>query len=384
MDTKNILDIVQRYLKKRERYILLSYRFLNKEIMSFNYEINNYEMKVFFEYFKNNDEEVLGKIWRKNAIPKDIFLFSVLTYEFFSNNIDGNIEEYLRDKGFNSLISKLLMEYFSELKNMFMKISDLKLNYIYKDENFEIFYEKNIKNFDYKDYYDAEVLTFYIIIDGTLFLENQILSKKDCFFTYQNLLSTPLTLISPEMTILVIKIKNRFLNNMNINPILEKRKFHIYSLEPFDFILKEKGIEEINKFLVFKSAVYLTEYLKDVNFQFLDNTLLEYLAKILKIVERLDEIEEEEIIKKFLAELDVGQSKLYRIFEDLFSTTPNKYIQDLKLRKAFRLLTETDIKIELIAEKLGYSGKVFSQRFFEKTGYLPSTFRKMMKTGNNL
>lgn len=381
MDTKNILDIVQRYLKKRERYILLSYRFLNKEIMSFNYEINNYEMKVFFEYFKNNDEEVLGKIWRKNAIPKDIFLFSVLTYEFFSNNIDGNIEEYLRDKGFNSLISKLLMEYFSELKDMFMKISDLKLNYIYKDENFEIFYEKNIKNFDYKDYYDAEVLTFYIIIDGTLFLENQILSKKDCFFTYQNLLSTPMTLISPEITILVIKIKNRFLNNMNINPTLEKRKIHIYSLEPFDFILKEKGTEEINKFLVFKSAVYLTEYLKDVNFQFLDNTLLEYKEKILKIIEQTDEIEEEEIIKKFLTELDVGQSKLYRIFEDLFSTTPNKYIQDLKLRKAFRLLTETDTRIELIAEKLGYSGKVFSQRFFEKTGYLPSTFRKMMKNG---
>lgn len=381
MDTKNILDIVQRYLKKREKYILLSYRFLNKEIMSFNYEINNYEMKVFFEYFKNNDEEVLGKIWRKNAIPKDIFLFSVLTYEFFSNNIDGNIEEYLRDKGFNSLISKLLMEYFSELKDMFMKISDLKLNYIYKDENFEIFYEKNIKNFDYKDYYDAEVLTFYIIIDGTLFLENQILSKKDCFFTYQNLLSTPMTLISPEITILVIKIKNRFLNNMNINPTLEKRKFHIYSLEPFDFILKERGIEETNKFLVFKSAVYLTEYLKDNNFQFLDSTLLEYKEKILKVIEQTDEIEEEEIIKKFLAELDVGQSKLYRIFEDLFSTTPNKYIQDLKLRKAFRLLTETDTRIELIAEKLGYSGKVFSQRFFEKTGYLPSTFRKMMKNG---
>lgn len=381
MDNKNILDIVQRYLKKRERYILLSYRFLNKEIMSFNYEINNYEMKVFFEYFKNNDEEVLGKIWRKNAIPKDIFLFSVLTYEFFSNNIDGNIEEYLRDKGFNSLISKLLMEYFSELKDMFMKISDLKLNYIYKDENFEIFYEKNIKNFDYKDYYDAEVLTFYIIIDGTLFLENQILSKKDCFFTYQNLLSTPMTLISPEITILVIKIKNRFLNNMNINPTLEKRKIHIYSLEPFDFILKEKGTEEINKFLVFKSAVYLTEYLKDNNFQFLDNTLLEYKEKILKVIEQTDEIEEEEIIKKFLTELDVGQSKLYRIFEDLFSTTPNKYIQDLKLRKAFRLLTETDTRIELIAEKLGYSGKVFSQRFFEKTGYLPSTFRKMMKNG---
>lgn len=190
-----------------------------------------------------------------------------------------------------------------------------------------------------------------------------------------------MTLISPEITILVIKIKNRFLNNMNINPTLEKRKIHIYSLEPFDFILKEKGIEETNKFLVFKSAVYLTEYLKDNNFQFLDSTLLEYKEKILKVIEQTDEIEEEEIIKKFLAELDVGQSKLYRIFEDLFSTTPNKYIQDLKLRKAFRLLTETDIRIELIAEKLGYSGKVFSQKFFEKTGYLPSTFRKMMKNG---
>lgn len=172
MDNKNILDIVQRYLKKRERYILLSYRFLNKEIMSFNYEINNYEMKVFFEYFKTNNEEVLGKVWKKNAIPKDIFLFSVLTYEFFSKNIDDNIVNYLKDKGYNSLISKLLIEYFSELKYIFMRIADLSLKYLYKDENFEIFYEKNIKNFDYKDYYDAEVLTFYIIIDGTLFLEN--------------------------------------------------------------------------------------------------------------------------------------------------------------------------------------------------------------------
>lgn len=381
MDSKNILDVVQRYLKNRERYILLSYRFLNKEIMSFNYEINNYEMNVFFEYFQNNDEEVLGKIWKKNSIPKDIFLFSVLTYEFFSNNVDDNIEWYLKNKGFDSPISKLLMEYFYELKDIFIKISNLKLNYIYKDENFEIFYEKNIKNFDYKDYYDVEGLTFYIIIEGTLFLENEILSKKDCFFTYQNLLSTPVILISREITILVIKIKNIFLNNMNINPTLEKRKFHIYSLEPFDFILKEREIGETSKFLVFKSAVYLTEYLKDNNFQFLDSTLLEYKEKILKVVEQTDEIKEDEVIKKFLTELDVGQSKLYRIFEDVFSTTPNKYIQDLKLRKAFRLLTETDIRIELIAEKLGYSGKVFSQRFFDKTGYLPSTFRKMMKNG---
>lgn len=381
MDSKNILDVVQRYLKNRERYILLSYRFLNKEIMSFNYEINDYEMNVFFEYFQNNDEEVLGKIWKKNSIPKDIFLFSVLTYEFFSNNVDDNIEWYLKNKGFDSPISKLLMEYFYELKDIFIKISNLKLNYIYKDENFEIFYEKNIKNFDYKDYYDVEGLTFYIIIEGTLFLENEILSKKDCFFTYQNLLSTPVILISREITILVIKIKNIFLNNMNINPTLEKRKFHIYSLEPFDFILKEREIGETSKFLVFKSAVYLTEYLKDNNFQFLDSTLLEYKEKILKVVEQTDEIKEDEVIKKFLTELDVGQSKLYRIFEDVFSTTPNKYIQDLKLRKAFRLLTETDIRIELIAEKLGYSGKVFSQRFFDKTGYLPSTFRKMMKNG---
>lgn len=381
MDSKNILDVVQRYLKNRERYILLSYRFLNKEIMSFNYEINNYEMNVFFEYFQNNDEEVLGKIWKKNSIPKDIFLFSVLTYEFFSNNVDDNIEWYLKNKGFDSPISKLLMEYFYELKDIFIKISNLKLNYIYKNENFEIFYEKNIKNFDYKDYYDVEGLTFYIIIEGTLFLENEILSKKDCFFTYQNLLSTPVILISREITILVIKIKNIFLNNMNINPTLEKRKFHIYSLEPFDFILKEREIGETSKFLVFKSAVYLTEYLKDNNFQFLDSTLLEYKEKILKVVEQTDEIKEDEVIKKFLTELDVGQSKLYRIFEDVFSTTPNKYIQDLKLRKAFRLLTETDIRIELIAEKLGYSGKVFSQRFFDKTGYLPSAFRKMMKNG---
>lgn len=381
MDSKNILDVVQRYLKNRERYILLSYRFLNKEIMSFNYEINNYEMNVFFEYFQNNDEEVLGKIWKKNSIPKDIFLFSVLTYEFFSNNVDDNIEWYLKNKGFDSPISKLLMEYFYELKDIFIKISNLKLNYIYKNENFEIFYEKNIKNFDYKDYYDVEGLTFYIIIEGTLFLENEILSKKDCFFTYQNLLSTPVILISREITILVIKIKNIFLNNMNINPTLEKRKFHIYSLEPFDFILKEREIGKTSKFLVFKSAVYLTEYLKDNNFQFLDSTLLEYKEKILKVVEQTDEIKEDEVIKKFLTELDVGQSKLYRIFEDVFSTTPNKYIQDLKLRKAFRLLTETDIRIELIAEKLGYSGKVFSQRFFDKTGYLPSAFRKMMKNG---
>lgn len=381
MKSKNILDVVQEYLERKERYILISYRFLNKEIMSFNYEISNYELEVFFEYFEDENKEVLGKIWKDRAIPKDIFLYTILTYEFFSKQKDIKIEEYLKEKNFSSLIQEILLSYFDELKEIFMKISDLKLNYLYKDENFEVFYEKEIEEFDYKLYYDAEVLTFYMVIDGTIFLENQILGNKDCFFTYQNLLSTPLTQISPKLNIVIIKIKNRFLKNMNINPILERRKFHIYSLEPFEFILRGKKIEELNRFSLFKSAVYLVEYLKDINFQIIDNTLLEYKEKILKIIDDTEGIEEEEIVKRFLMELDVGISKLYRIFEDLFSTTPNRYIQELKIRRAFKLLAETDMRIELIAEKLGYSGKVFSQKFFEKTGYLPSTFRKMMKNG---
>lgn len=381
MNSNNILDVVQGYLESKERYILTTYRFLNREIINLNYEIDSNALEVFLEYFKTRDEVKLKRLWKKGAIQRDIFLFSNLIYNFFYEAKKIKIEEYCKEKKFNSVILPILLSCFDELKELFIKITEIKLNSIYKDENFELFYEKEIKNFDYKDYYDAQGLIFFIILDGALFFENQVLGAKDCFFTYHTLFSTEVKLISETGTFLIIKIKSNFLKNMNITPTLKRKNFHIYSLEPIKFMIKNKNLDEDERFLLFRGIVYLLEYLKKEDFKILDETLLEYKRKILKLLSNLELLNEEEIVQKLLENLDVGLSKLYRIFEDLFSTTPNRYIQDLKLRETFKLLSDTDMRIDMMAARFGYSEKVFPQKFFEKTGYLPSTFRKMTKNG---
>ena len=73
---------------------------------------------------------------------------------------------------------------------------------------------------------------------------------------------------------------------------------------------------------------------------------------------------------------NVSESGLYYLFKKYSSTTPNRYKQSLKTKKAKALLTTTDLSIEEISEKCGFctSGH-FRAVFKELEGTLPSRVR---------
>lgn len=69
-----------------------------------------------------------------------------------------------------------------------------------------------------------------------------------------------------------------------------------------------------------------------------------------------------------------------RIFKECYGMTLISYIQKKRLDEAVRLLRETDVSVEEICRRVGYSEKKhFYKKFRELTGTTPSAFRKSEK-----
>jgi AraC-like DNA-binding protein len=77
-----------------------------------------------------------------------------------------------------------------------------------------------------------------------------------------------------------------------------------------------------------------------------------------------------------LAELSgTNATKLKNGFKLLYDKTINHYLRNERLNKAKILLAEDNLSIKEISEAVGYTNKgIFSKRFKEKFGVLPSTF----------
>ena len=72
----------------------------------------------------------------------------------------------------------------------------------------------------------------------------------------------------------------------------------------------------------------------------------------------------------------ISKSEALRCFKDTMQTTPFKYLMDLRLSKAARLLTESDLPISEIASITGFNQQsYFGKCFKEKMGCSPSEFR---------
>lgn len=76
-------------------------------------------------------------------------------------------------------------------------------------------------------------------------------------------------------------------------------------------------------------------------------------------------------------EVCVSVNYLNSIFKSVTGQTIMQYVEDLKLQKARQLLKDTDVKIEIIACKLGYCDQYYFSKAFKKgTGLSPAQYRK--------
>lgn len=75
----------------------------------------------------------------------------------------------------------------------------------------------------------------------------------------------------------------------------------------------------------------------------------------------------------------MGTTKLKTMFSVCFGCTISEYIMRQKIKRAMYLLTETDLHIAEIAERVGYErADSFSKQFKKSTGVLPRMYRKDM------
>lgn len=81
-------------------------------------------------------------------------------------------------------------------------------------------------------------------------------------------------------------------------------------------------------------------------------------------------------IKQIAERLNISQEYLRRIFKDNEKTSPKKYLQDLRIRRASSLLTSGYYSVKQVSEKCGFiDEKYFSTAFKKSTGIQPTKYK---------
>lgn len=77
------------------------------------------------------------------------------------------------------------------------------------------------------------------------------------------------------------------------------------------------------------------------------------------------------------SKLSISKSIILNVFKNEAGITPGRYIDELIIARAKKLLLYRDLSIKDVSDKLGFCDQFyFSKRFKEKTGHTPSQFRK--------
>ena len=99
-------------------------------------------------------------------------------------------------------------------------------------------------------------------------------------------------------------------------------------------------------------------------------------------LERIKRYVQENVEKRLTAQLiargaHISKSSLYNIIHEHFGCTVSEYINQVKIDKAKELLTETDLTVELISERLAFSSPAYFGKVFKRAlGISPLKFRK--------
>ena len=88
------------------------------------------------------------------------------------------------------------------------------------------------------------------------------------------------------------------------------------------------------------------------------------------------------VLKDVARSFGIHPNYLTRTFHEKFGVSPKKYILDLKLKKACRLLTTTELPVSVISGSLGFDDQLAFSRIFRKNlSVSPSEYRKISRQG---
>lgn len=85
-------------------------------------------------------------------------------------------------------------------------------------------------------------------------------------------------------------------------------------------------------------------------------------------------------IKDIADFLNINVNYLSTVFKKEFKVSPKKYLMDLKIKKAEKLLSTSSNSIKIIANSVGFTDALaFSKVFKRYTGYSPKIFRQKIR-----
>lgn len=81
-------------------------------------------------------------------------------------------------------------------------------------------------------------------------------------------------------------------------------------------------------------------------------------------------------VEDIAAYLGISRSHLFREFKEHLKQAPKDFLTSYRIREACRLLSNTPLSIQSVANSVGYeNGMYFSRMFRQETGLTPSQFR---------
>lgn len=99
------------------------------------------------------------------------------------------------------------------------------------------------------------------------------------------------------------------------------------------------------------------------------------LSLALEVIEQ--RLSEQLSLQELASAAHLSLSQFKALFNQQLGTSPIKYITKLRMEKAKALLSYTDLPVNLVAERVGYTNpSAFSRRFKEIFGQLPKSFNK--------
>lgn len=104
-------------------------------------------------------------------------------------------------------------------------------------------------------------------------------------------------------------------------------------------------------------------------------------GKLLELIENIERTPEEPWSNAIIANrLDLSIDHAAKLFKQLAGLPPNEFVHTVRHREARRLLRETDLPIERIAERIGYSSIHYFSRLFRRAEGISATeYRKLSR-----
>lgn len=281
-------------------------------------------------------------------------------------------------------------------------MNDQSFNYKNEDDSFSISYRKALShNMPYNHFHSGYELFYLISGERCFFIKDRtiIIKEGDLVLIQPNILHKTTNSDLPEHERIIVNFDRAFLSAPNaalvnsIYPSLQNEYIiinlsvnnRIYVEDSLNKILEEvqqKGIgyELYCETLILQLLIFCSRFLEQNSVKPLMHPSPVH-EKISEVVQFINEQYSRDLSLHYLADkFYISHYYLSRVFKDVTGFNFIEYLNSVRVKEAKKLLEDSQLKVNKIAEKVGFGSIThFGRVFREITGHAPLYYRKNNK-----